>query len=178
MTRILSAAILLPILFGTVWYLPPIGTLVLAEIAALLAFVEYASPGCVARHACPAGPVRSRGPGHLRVRRHGSQCDRDRPADRARDNRRARRWRGTPRSRHPGRSSRGAVPGAVHWLATRRAGGRPAGRTGRRRAAGGRDHRQRLGAVLHGPCLRPSPARAGHQSQEDGRGRDWRCRAG
>jgi len=42
-TRILSAAILLPILFGTLWYLPPIGTLVLAEIAALLAFVEYAA---------------------------------------------------------------------------------------------------------------------------------------
>jgi phosphatidate cytidylyltransferase len=42
MTRVLSAAILLPILFGTVWYLPPIGTLVLAEIAAALAFVEYA----------------------------------------------------------------------------------------------------------------------------------------
>jgi phosphatidate cytidylyltransferase len=42
-TRILSAAILLPILFGTVWYLPPIATLVLAEIAAALAFVEYAS---------------------------------------------------------------------------------------------------------------------------------------
>jgi phosphatidate cytidylyltransferase len=42
-TRILSAAILLPILFGTVWYLPPIGTLVLAEVAAALAFVEYAA---------------------------------------------------------------------------------------------------------------------------------------
>jgi phosphatidate cytidylyltransferase len=42
-TRILSAAILLPILFGTVWYLPPIGTLVLAEIVAALAFVEYAT---------------------------------------------------------------------------------------------------------------------------------------
>jgi phosphatidate cytidylyltransferase len=41
-TRILSAAILLPILFGTVWYLPPVGTLVLAELVAALAFVEYA----------------------------------------------------------------------------------------------------------------------------------------
>jgi phosphatidate cytidylyltransferase len=39
---VISAAILLPILFGTVWFLPPIGTLVLAEIAAALAFVEYA----------------------------------------------------------------------------------------------------------------------------------------
>jgi phosphatidate cytidylyltransferase len=42
-TRILSAAILLPILFGTVWYLPPIATLILAESVAALAFVEYAS---------------------------------------------------------------------------------------------------------------------------------------
>jgi phosphatidate cytidylyltransferase len=41
-TRVLSAAILLPILFGTVWYLPPGGTVVLAGIAAALAFVEYA----------------------------------------------------------------------------------------------------------------------------------------
>ena len=45
MTRVLSAAILLPILIGTVWYLPPVGTLVLAEVAALLAFVEYARLG-------------------------------------------------------------------------------------------------------------------------------------
>src|SRR5262249_50619936 len=37
------ASILLPIRFGTAWYLPPIGTLVLAEIAAALAFVEYAA---------------------------------------------------------------------------------------------------------------------------------------
>jgi phosphatidate cytidylyltransferase len=42
MTRIVSAAILLPILFGTVWFLPPVATLVLAEVAALLAFLEYA----------------------------------------------------------------------------------------------------------------------------------------
>jgi phosphatidate cytidylyltransferase len=40
-TRVISAAILLPILFGTVWFLPPVGTLVLAELAAALAFVEY-----------------------------------------------------------------------------------------------------------------------------------------
>jgi phosphatidate cytidylyltransferase len=42
MTRVVSAAILLPVLFGTVWFLPPVATLVLAEIAAVLAFVEYA----------------------------------------------------------------------------------------------------------------------------------------
>jgi phosphatidate cytidylyltransferase len=42
-TRVLSAALLLPVLFGTVWYLPPWGTLVLALMAALLAFLEYAT---------------------------------------------------------------------------------------------------------------------------------------
>jgi phosphatidate cytidylyltransferase len=42
MTRVVCAAILLPVLFGTVWFLPPVATLVLAEIAAVLAFVEYA----------------------------------------------------------------------------------------------------------------------------------------
>jgi phosphatidate cytidylyltransferase len=40
-TRVLSAAILLPLLFGTVWYLPPWGTLLLAGLAATLAFLEY-----------------------------------------------------------------------------------------------------------------------------------------
>ena len=43
MTRILSALVLLPLVLGTVWYLPPVATLGLAEVAALLAFVEYAS---------------------------------------------------------------------------------------------------------------------------------------
>jgi phosphatidate cytidylyltransferase len=42
MTRVLSAAVLLPVLFVTVWYLPPAGTLVLALVAAALAFGEYA----------------------------------------------------------------------------------------------------------------------------------------
>jgi phosphatidate cytidylyltransferase len=42
MIRIASALVLVPIVLGTVWFLPPIGTLVLAEIAAGLAFVEYA----------------------------------------------------------------------------------------------------------------------------------------
>jgi phosphatidate cytidylyltransferase len=42
MTRILSALVLLPIVLGTVWFLPPVATLGLAEIAALVAFVEYA----------------------------------------------------------------------------------------------------------------------------------------
>lgn len=43
MIRVLSALVLLPIVVGTVWFLPPVGTLVLALIAAALAFVEYAA---------------------------------------------------------------------------------------------------------------------------------------
>ena len=42
MTRVISALVLLPIVLGVVWFLPPVGTLVLATVAALLAFVEYA----------------------------------------------------------------------------------------------------------------------------------------
>jgi phosphatidate cytidylyltransferase len=41
LTRVLSALVLLPIVFGVVWFLPPIGTLALATVAAVLAFVEY-----------------------------------------------------------------------------------------------------------------------------------------
>jgi phosphatidate cytidylyltransferase len=40
-TRVLSALVLLPAVIGTIWLLPPSGTLLLAAIAALLAFVEY-----------------------------------------------------------------------------------------------------------------------------------------
>jgi len=43
MTRVLSALVLIPVVVGTIWFLPPIATLVLAAIAALLAFVEYAA---------------------------------------------------------------------------------------------------------------------------------------
>ena len=43
MTRVLSALVLLPIVIGTIWFLPPIATLVLAAVAALLAFTEYVS---------------------------------------------------------------------------------------------------------------------------------------
>jgi phosphatidate cytidylyltransferase len=42
-TRVLSALILLPIVVGTIWFLPPIGTLALASVAAALAFGEYAA---------------------------------------------------------------------------------------------------------------------------------------
>jgi phosphatidate cytidylyltransferase len=41
MARVLSALVLLPVVVGTVWFLPPIATLALATIAALLAFSEY-----------------------------------------------------------------------------------------------------------------------------------------
>jgi phosphatidate cytidylyltransferase len=43
MTRILSALILLIVVVGTIWFLPPVGTLALAVVAAFLAFVEYAN---------------------------------------------------------------------------------------------------------------------------------------
>ena len=43
MTRVLSALVLLPIVVGTVWFLPPIGTIVLALVAAAFAFHEYAT---------------------------------------------------------------------------------------------------------------------------------------
>ena len=42
MARVLSALVLLPVVIGTVWFLPPIATLVLSLMAAALAFVEYA----------------------------------------------------------------------------------------------------------------------------------------
>ncbi len=43
MVRVLSAAALLPVVLGTVWWLPPLATLVLAEVALLAAFLEYAA---------------------------------------------------------------------------------------------------------------------------------------
>ena len=43
MTRVLSAVVLLSILVGAVWFLPPVATLVLALVAAGLAFVEYST---------------------------------------------------------------------------------------------------------------------------------------
>jgi phosphatidate cytidylyltransferase len=41
-TRILSAVVLLVIVIGTVWFLPPIATLALALVASAAAFYEYA----------------------------------------------------------------------------------------------------------------------------------------
>ena len=41
MARVLSALVLLPLVIGTIWFLPPLATLVLAEVVLLLAFREY-----------------------------------------------------------------------------------------------------------------------------------------
>ena len=41
MTRVLSALVLLPIVIGIVWFLPPIATTLLIGAVVLLAFVEY-----------------------------------------------------------------------------------------------------------------------------------------
>jgi phosphatidate cytidylyltransferase len=42
MTRVLSAALLIPLVVGIVWFLPPVATLVLATAASVLAVREYA----------------------------------------------------------------------------------------------------------------------------------------
>ena len=41
MTRVLSALVLLPVVIGIIWFLPPVGTLVLAVVGGALAFSEY-----------------------------------------------------------------------------------------------------------------------------------------
>ncbi|MDA1094812.1 MAG: phosphatidate cytidylyltransferase [Acidobacteria bacterium] len=43
MTRVLSALVLLPVVFGTIWLLPPLVTLGLAEVVLLVACLEYAT---------------------------------------------------------------------------------------------------------------------------------------
>jgi len=43
MTRVLSALVLIPVVVGTIWFLPAWGTVGLALIAAALAFTEYRS---------------------------------------------------------------------------------------------------------------------------------------
>jgi len=61
MTRVLSALVLLPIVIGAVWFLPPMATLVLALVAAALAFFEYvpiaASLGASVPRAVPGAAV-------------------------------------------------------------------------------------------------------------------------
>jgi phosphatidate cytidylyltransferase len=41
MTRVLSALVLLPVVLGTIWFLPSQGTLILASVAGVLAVREY-----------------------------------------------------------------------------------------------------------------------------------------
>jgi phosphatidate cytidylyltransferase len=41
MARVLSALVLLPIVVGAVWFLPPVATLILALVASALSFSEY-----------------------------------------------------------------------------------------------------------------------------------------
>lgn len=43
MTRVLSAVVLLAVVIGTIWFLPPVATVALAALASILAFVEYAA---------------------------------------------------------------------------------------------------------------------------------------
>jgi len=43
MTRVLSALLLLPIVIGIVWFLPPVATLLLAILAAAIAVMEYSA---------------------------------------------------------------------------------------------------------------------------------------
>ena len=43
MARVLSALVLLPLVVGAVWFLPPVATLALATTAAVMAFTEYAA---------------------------------------------------------------------------------------------------------------------------------------
>jgi phosphatidate cytidylyltransferase len=61
MTRVLSALVLLPIVIGAVWLLPPLATLVLALIAAVFALVEYvtiaAALGAYVPRAVPGAAV-------------------------------------------------------------------------------------------------------------------------
>jgi phosphatidate cytidylyltransferase len=41
LTRVLSALVLIPLVLGVVWFLPPAGTLALAVVASILAVLEY-----------------------------------------------------------------------------------------------------------------------------------------
>ncbi len=57
MQRVLSALVLIPVVVGTIWFLPPLATLVLASIAAALAFVEYAGIAAALEARVPRMPV-------------------------------------------------------------------------------------------------------------------------
>ena len=55
MTRVLSALVLLPLVIGTIWFLPEPATLLLALIAAVLAFREYCAIGRAMGVSVPGG---------------------------------------------------------------------------------------------------------------------------
>ncbi len=57
MARVLSALVLLPLVFGTIWFLPPVATLVLAEVVLLVAFFEYAGLAAACGARVPKGLV-------------------------------------------------------------------------------------------------------------------------
>lgn len=56
MTRVLSALVLLPVVVGTIWFLEPKYTLVLATAAAVLAFTEYRQIAAALGAAVPMVP--------------------------------------------------------------------------------------------------------------------------
>ena len=57
MARVLSAFVLLPLVFGTIWFLPPVATLVLAEVVLVIAFFEYAGLATALGARVPRGLV-------------------------------------------------------------------------------------------------------------------------
>ncbi|HCE04415.1 MAG TPA: hypothetical protein DEQ98_14370 [Acidobacteria bacterium] len=57
MARVLSAFVLLPLVFGTIWFLPPVATLVLAEVVLVIAFFEYAGLATALGARVPKGLV-------------------------------------------------------------------------------------------------------------------------
>ena len=57
MTRVLSALVLLPVVAGAIWLLPPLATLLLAELILLAAVREYAQLAARAGAPLPAAPT-------------------------------------------------------------------------------------------------------------------------
>jgi phosphatidate cytidylyltransferase len=64
MTRVLSALVLLPLVLGVIWWLPPIGTWILGAVVLTLAFIEYAG---LAKRLSPGAPLVVSGAGTLSV---------------------------------------------------------------------------------------------------------------
>ena len=179
MTRVLSALLLLPIVIGVVWFLPPIATLLLAALAAALAFVEYARARQGARTSTCQRADRARSRRSLRCVAVG---DGSIPLDGVVlltllvDRRSLAVANGQP---GPGRAARrrgdrcsrcvyiGLPLGALAAIRT-------IGGTRGRPAADGDDHRQRLGAVLHRPRVRPAPLAPSISPKKTRRRRDRR----